>query len=1310
MLKPAITVSRHLWNWSAALLIALALVAATCRVLLLEIDRHSGWVESWLTRTLERPVTIGELEGHWRGWSPSIRINSLTIHERDNTNSLVQFDSAVVELSISESIKRKDLIPNRITLGGVRFSLERAANGEIAIAGMPPSRWPVAQWIEGQQQFNLRDADIEFIDNANGGIVHHFVGLALSIRREGALRTISGRVSREATTTENWEFRINANESVISSDWDGKITLIGENIQIPISASDELTRAFGLVDQALTVSIDSDWTNAKLRHASFLAKALAAIPPDNVSVTNSHDENSTHVLKGNAERIDNGWALGVNVLKSQFGLFSTVNPPTVRVRWHSDHADLVWSIANLPIEAVFPQLVNALQSQHDLPEHFHQLSPSGIITNGTFLSKREQPARPIAGNVNLESLSWQAVDEIPGINAIDANIEFNSHSGLVNFPRQNQTQVISEKWLANVVNFSNLNGTIHWLVSDNGVTLRTHDLATNIESVDLLTSGSIQIDQHDTKLNLFSKIKAGELSRLKYLVPKNVLPAKGERWARNAFLSGNINHGGMILRGPLSKFPFDEQEGIFQVHIDASGADVKYGAKWPMANNVGGRLTIENRGVDFAVTSGRMYSSDVSNSKIRVEDLFTKTRYVQVSGKTTVVAQEVTKFIEQSPLLNTKAKRFKELDIGAPFELELDLNLGIFPGGEKDVLGQTYFRGNRIESKKLKLALDNVVGDVSFTRHDWYGEGLSATFKNNRVGVLLNGGLDDPNYDTEIRLTGTSEVDFILDQIETYAPRFSSVLKGGAKTPVVSGKTAWKAVISLPEAKSSGQPAPKKLNIESSLAGLAIDLPWPLSKGREQSIPLSITVTTPQNGHRDTIIRFGDRLNAIFSDSALQDDNKRRFLGADLVFDDASSQPTRRDELISLRGKIARLNPDAWRTTLKPMAEGATAQENAMPMALDLNVGALDIFGNTYASTKISGTKSNEGWLVTLQGDGLAGEVTAPHDETLPIKLKFSRLHLSKRTPSRPTKIIDPRQLRPFTLESLSTHYDEINLGKVSVTTERSAEGIRIVEVFSEQGDVELRGEGNWELKDGAHESRMNVTVQGESLAGLFEGFGYEIANIEGGATNLELDSRWDGTPFDFSLAKLRGHLALNVESGRFLDIEPGGGRLFGLLSLQTLPRRLSLDFKDLFSKGFTFDTIAGNFSIDQGNAYTNSLMMDGPSARILISGRTGLKEQDYDQRVTVTPALSNSIPVASALFGPAGIGVGAVIYLGQKMFKSIPEQMDKILSREYSITGDWSSPVIEKNLISLSLSIAPAPFKYVSTLREHANRTPSAV
>ena len=165
----------------------------------------------------------------------------------------------------------------------------------------------------------------------------------------------------------------------------------------------------------------------------------------------------------------------------------------------------------------------------------------------------------------------------------------------------------------------------------------------------------------------------------------------------------------------------------------------------------------------------------------------------------------------------------------------------------------------------------------------------------------------------------------------------------------------------------------------------------------------------------------------------------------------------------------------------------------------------------------------------------------------------------------------------------------------------------------------------------------------------------------------------------NLSVDKLDGELDMRIGKGQFLDISPKAGRLFGLLSLQTLPRRLVLDFTDIFNEGFTFDSIEGNFSIEQGHAYTNNLEMTGPSMNIMVSGRTGLVTEDYDQVATVTPKVSDSLPVASALFGPIGVGVGAVIYLAGELFESIPKKIDKILRIQYSITGSWDDPNIEK-------------------------------
>ena len=207
----------------------------------------------------------------------------------------------------------------------------------------------------------------------------------------------------------------------------------------------------------------------------------------------------------------------------------------------------------------------------------------------------------------------------------------------------------------------------------------------------------------------------------------------------------------------------------------------------------------------------------------------------------------------------------------------------------------------------------------------------------------------------------------------------------------------------------------------------------------------------------------------------------------------------------------------------------------------------------------------------------------------------------------------------------------------------------------------------------------MKFSLTGNKASKVMEQFGFSGNNIKGGVTEINALLHWPNSPQLFDLKHLSGNLDLKIVDGRFKDIEPGAGRIFGLLSVQSLPRRLSLDFKDLFKKGFSFDNIEGSFSIDGGHAHTDGLVMNGPSAKIEISGRTGLVAQDYDQKAIVSPALSNSIPVASALFGPVGIGAGAVYYIGQKVFKSLPERVDNFLKQEYSIEGSWKSPKIER-------------------------------
>ena len=249
----------------------------------------------------------------------------------------------------------------------------------------------------------------------------------------------------------------------------------------------------------------------------------------------------------------------------------------------------------------------------------------------------------------------------------------------------------------------------------------------------------------------------------------------------------------------------------------------------------------------------------------------------------------------------------------------------------------------------------------------------------------------------------------------------------------------------------------------------------------------------------------------------------------------------------------------------------------------------------------------------------------------------------------------------------------------MQLTASPIANGLSFEEIEFAKPELTITGTGVWEKPFNLNRSNFTINLKADKFHKMLDTFGYDATAIKAGKTNISIDAGWEGSPDEFSLDKLSGTFDIRVKKGRLLEVSPAAGRLFGLLSIQTLPRRLTLDFTDLFGKGLAFDKITGSFNITNGNAYTNDLHLTGPSADVLISGRTGLSDQDYDQLVTVTPQFADNLPIASALLGPVGIGVGAVLYLAGNMFESINDNIDKMLRYQYTITGNWYNPKIEK-------------------------------
>jgi len=166
----------------------------------------------------------------------------------------------------------------------------------------------------------------------------------------------------------------------------------------------------------------------------------------------------------------------------------------------------------------------------------------------------------------------------------------------------------------------------------------------------------------------------------------------------------------------------------------------------------------------------------------------------------------------------------------------------------------------------------------------------------------------------------------------------------------------------------------------------------------------------------------------------------------------------------------------------------------------------------------------------------------------------------------------------------------------------------------------------------------------------------------------------WASSPQSIDYATLSGNLQLKAEKGQFAELEPGAAKLLGILSLQALPRRVTLDFHDMFSKGFAFDNITSSINFSQGVATTDKLRINGPLAEVNMSGQVNLEQETQQLNVKVTPSYTSSLALAGLLI--ANPIIGGAAYLVQKAFK---DPLGHLITYEYNITGTWADPVVMK-------------------------------
>ena len=381
---------------------------------------------------------------------------------------------------------------------------------------------------------------------------------------------------------------------------------------------------------------------------------------------------------------------------------------------------------------------------------------------------------------------------------------------------------------------------------------------------------------------------------------------------------------------------------------------------------------------------------------------------------------------------------------------------------------------------------------------------------------------------------------------------------------------------------------------------------------------------------------------------------------------------------VFVSGNLKSLNLDAW---LKLAAGGAPGAGDVVYTlaGLDLKLGSFEIHDRKFGELAIAATNTtnSETMRYRLIGAEIEGIADWNPQGRGRLVAQLQKLVIPASNAVTPIAAPDKAKAEEATLPALDIVAENFYvgakpMGKLELKAIQQQRDWRIERLRLTHADGILSADGLWQ--SWLSNPRTQVNVQwgvldvGKTLARL----GYPNTVVRGTA-ELSGNLTWNGSPQQIDYASLSGKFALRAVKGQFVKMDPGIGKLLGIISLQSIPRRLTLDFRDVFSDGFAFDEILGEVNIERGIALTDKFLIAGPAAKALMGGTVDLNRETQNLQVRVSPHVSDGVAIAAAIVSPI---TALAAYVASKLLK---DPLDELIAFKYTVTGSWADPVVTR-------------------------------
>ena len=1281
-------VLRRLARFAAAALIATfallaALLLAIRFVLFPNVDAFRGTLVDMLAGQLGQPVEIDAIDTGWDGWNPKLRLRGFRVFDRARAAVSPQLELPGVDLVVSwTSLPTASLRLRELVIERPRLAIRRDRGGLLHLGGLEfdpaadSGDSSLTDWILAQRRIIVRDALVTWNDDLRNApqLVLDRVELRLENsygqHRFGLTGVPPPEVAAPIDLRGEWrgqplrDWRDARGRMYLRLDYADAVAW-REWLPFPVavdSGKGALRLWFEFADGvAQEIVGDIELTDVRARLEDGLPMLALSHLAGRIG-WRDRDGRREVFARDVVFTAPDGSALAATTFRLALREARDSAPATALLEFDRLQLD--------PLRQVAAQLPLPGPMRVDLARY----APSGTLVHGRLLweGPRDRPLA-YAGSAEFIDLGITPQGVVPGGSGYSGRVEFTQLGGALKL-RSRAAALELPRVFQGALAFDQLDSDAHWEWKGSQLVVKLDRIEfANAHATGRASGVYRSAERGPGTIDLEARLKNASLTEVHRYLPR-IVGDETREWLRLGLIAGRAPEATLRLAGDLAEFPFvDGKRGKFEVVVKAKEATLDYADGWPRITGIDATVRFSGAGLVVDAVSGSVFGARIQRVQATIPDLGAWYPQLRIDGQAAGPTADFVRFVGESPVDHWIGGVTQGLQASGGGRLDLGIDLVLGKAGDDHVAGEFAFVDSQLRFPDAP-ALTKVNGSLAFTESTLTARDIAVETLGGPAKLALG------TAGERLRLTGSGTAD--VRALQGDLP--------GLLADRLSGTLPWTLAVDL------GTQSFAAWTIDSSGVGLAVDLPAPLRKRADEPLPLRISrhAVEAVDQADSLVVTAGPDLRVVV-DRRLQPERAEvtgivADVGARAI---ANARPRADRRGIWVNVDVPALDLDQWLEIAKTGSAGAATSGDAeLPplRGFELAVGALEAFGGRWQDIRVAGQTGRPDLRLTLGGPNVEGVATwSPPGAGHPngrLVARLARLAPGS-TGDKPAAAADTLRGDPSSANAwpeLDIEADVYaskgrDLGRLVLAASPAGGEWRIHRLRLAHPSGTLDASGVWRSGDRGQQTTLDVELDVADAAAYLGRLGYPDA-VQGAPTRITGALAWDGAPNEFDYPSLSGRFRVDVGAGRFTRLDPGIGKLLGVLSLQALPRRITLDFRDVFSEGFAFDRISGSVRIEHGLLMTDDLQLAGPAAKVSISGVADIAQETQRLRVRVQPTLSAGVSAGAALLFLAnplvGAAVGAGSLLAQKMLEDPVEQM---FSYEYRITGGWSDPVVTR-------------------------------